>query len=159
MGRGKFKAKPTGRRNFSTLEELEAGRSARPRSFKQEQIVQNKQEDSDESGEESGDIVERRKGTIPFIEIENPNLVKPRSSKAKETNLEEPIELSRREREEIEKQRAHERYMKLQEQGKTEQSRKDLERLALVRRQRAEAAKKRVEEKAARELKKAGTQT
>ncbi|KAG6489984.1 hypothetical protein ZIOFF_051266 [Zingiber officinale] len=125
----------------------------------QEQIVQNKQEDSDESGEESGDIVERRKGTIPFIEIENPNLVKPRSSKAKETNLEEPIELSRREREEIEKQRAHERYMKLQEQGKTEQSRKDLERLALVRRQRAEAAKKRVEEKAARELKKAGTQT
>ncbi|KAJ0958324.1 putative 28kDa heat-and acid-stable phosphoprotein [Helianthus annuus] len=29
-------------------------------------------------------------------------------------------------REEIEKQRAHERYMKLQEQGKTEQARKDL---------------------------------
>lgn len=29
-------------------------------------------------------------------------------------------------REELEKQRAHERYLKLQEQGKTEQSRKDL---------------------------------
>lgn len=29
-------------------------------------------------------------------------------------------------REEIEKQRAHERYMRLQEQGKTEQARKDL---------------------------------
>jgi hypothetical protein len=29
-------------------------------------------------------------------------------------------------REEIEKQKAHERYMKLQEQGKTEQARKDL---------------------------------
>ncbi len=29
-------------------------------------------------------------------------------------------------REEIEKQRAHERYIKLQEQGKTEQSKKDL---------------------------------
>jgi hypothetical protein len=31
-----------------------------------------------------------------------------------------------RNREEIEKQRAHERYIKLQEQGKTEQSKKDL---------------------------------
>lgn len=29
-------------------------------------------------------------------------------------------------REEIEKQRAHERYMKLQEQGKTDQAKKDL---------------------------------
>lgn len=29
-------------------------------------------------------------------------------------------------REELEKQRAHERYMRLQEQGKTEQARKDL---------------------------------
>lgn len=29
-------------------------------------------------------------------------------------------------REEIERQKAHERYMKLQEQGKTEQARKDL---------------------------------
>ena len=29
-------------------------------------------------------------------------------------------------REELEKQKAHERYLKLQEQGKTEQSKKDL---------------------------------
>lgn len=29
-------------------------------------------------------------------------------------------------REEIEKQKAHERYMRLQEQGKTEQAKKDL---------------------------------
>nr|GMC83899.1 28 kDa heat- and acid-stable phosphoprotein-like [Ipomoea batatas]GMC88238.1 28 kDa heat- and acid-stable phosphoprotein-like [Ipomoea batatas] len=57
-------------------------------------------------------------------------------------------------REEIAKQKAHERYMKLQEQGKTEQSRKDLERLAQIRQQRAEAAKKREQEKAARERKK-----
>ena len=32
-------------------------------------------------------------------------------------------------REELERQRAHERYMKLQEQGKTEQARKDLGKL------------------------------
>ncbi|RRT37781.1 hypothetical protein B296_00053229, partial [Ensete ventricosum] len=52
--------------------------------------------------------------------------------------LEKATQLTRRERcvtaacrpllyrEEIEKQRAHERYMRLREQGKTEQSRKDL---------------------------------
>ncbi|XWS18460.1 hypothetical protein CRYUN_Cryun32bG0045400 [Craigia yunnanensis] len=40
-----------------------------------------------------------------------------------------------------EKQRAHERYMRLQEQGKTEQARKDLERLSLICQQREEAAK------------------
>ncbi|KAK6159150.1 hypothetical protein DH2020_006464 [Rehmannia glutinosa] len=49
---------------------------------------------------------------------------------------------------------AHERYMRLQEQGKTDQAKKDLERLALIRQQRAEAAKKREEEKAAKEQKK-----
>ncbi|MCH90219.1 28 kDa heat- and acid-stable phosphoprotein-like, partial [Trifolium medium] len=43
---------------------------------------------------------------------------------------------------EIEKQRAHECYMKLQAQGKTEQSRKDLDCLA---EEKAEAAKKREE--------------
>lgn len=78
---------------------------------------------------------------------------------------------------EIEKQKAHERYMKLQEQGKTDQAQKDLgniiesvpglcflsfimclthwlidifnlsERLALIRQKRADAAKKREEEK------------
>ncbi|BAF17956.1 Os05g0515900, partial [Oryza sativa Japonica Group] len=64
-------------------------------------------------------------------------------------------DLSRREREELEKQKSHERHMKLQEQGKTEQARKDLERLTLIRQQRAEAAKKREEEKAAKDERKA----
>ncbi|GAB2298629.1 hypothetical protein Dimus_032699 [Dionaea muscipula] len=39
-------------------------------------------------------------------------------------------------------------FMKLQERWKTEQARKDLERLKLIREQRAEVAKKREEEKA-----------
>ncbi|GMP72312.1 hypothetical protein CsSME_00030398 [Camellia sinensis var. sinensis] len=96
----------------------------------------------------------KRKGTQGVIEIENPNLVKPKNLKARDVDIEKTTELSRREREEIEKQKAHERYMRLQEQGKTEQAKKDLERLALIRQQRAEAAKKREEEKAAREQKK-----
>ncbi|KAJ7296930.1 hypothetical protein O6H91_16G054900 [Diphasiastrum complanatum] len=147
-GRGKFKGKPTGRRNFSTPEEIATGFSKKPRTFKREQ------EEEEESEEESNDESVKRKGTQGVIEIENPNLVKMKNVKAKDVDLDRPAELSRREREELEKQRANEHYMKLQEQGKTEQAKKDLERLALIRQQRLDAIKKRAEEKAAKAAKK-----
>uniref|UniRef100_A0ACD5VUU1 Uncharacterized protein n=1 Tax=Avena sativa TaxID=4498 RepID=A0ACD5VUU1_AVESA len=130
MGRGKFKGKPTGRRNFSTPEEIAAGTSGRPRSFKknvaeaeeeEEEIEESEEEESEDEGEEK-----KHKGTEGVIQIENPNLVKAKNIKAKEVDLSKTTELSRREREEIEKQKSHERYMKLQEQGKTDQAKKDL---------------------------------
>ncbi|KAL0542782.1 hypothetical protein IC582_017859 [Cucumis melo] len=162
MGRGKYKSKPTGRRQFSTPEDMLAGTSTRPRTFKQVEAEHKEEEESEEGSEqESGDESDdqgdkpRRKGTQGIIEIENPNLVKPKTLKARDIDIGKTTELSRREREEIEKQKAHERFMRLQEQGKTEQARKDLERLSLIRQQREEAAKKREEEKAAREQKKA----
>ncbi|XP_062221551.1 uncharacterized protein LOC133920923 [Phragmites australis] len=158
MGRGKFKGKPTGRRNFSTPEEIAAGTSGRPRTFKknvaEEEGEEEREESEEEESEDESDDKPKHKGTEGLIQIENPNLVKAKNIKAKEVDLGKTTELSRREREEIEKQKAHERYMKLQEQGKTEQSRKDLERLALIRQQRADAAKKREEEKAAKEQRK-----
>ena len=46
----------------------------------------------------------------------------------------------------IEQQRAVQRHWKLTEQGKTDESKVDLARLALVKQQREEAAKKRAEE-------------
>ncbi|KAL9267566.1 28 kDa heat- and acid-stable phosphoprotein-like protein [Drosera capensis] len=157
MVRGKFKAKPTGRRQFSTPEEISAGTSTRPRTFSRKEVEEQEEveevEEREEGSEEESD--QRRKGTEGVIEIQNPNLVKPKNLKAKDIDLEKTTELSRREREELERQKAHERYMKLQEQGKTEQARKDLERLKLIREQRAEAAKKREEEKAAKDQKKA----
>ncbi|XWS10049.1 hypothetical protein CRYUN_Cryun39dG0042500 [Craigia yunnanensis] len=154
MGRGKFKGKPTGHRHFSTPEELRNTLSLYLSLFYEEAEVEAEEEESEEEVEEDS---EKRKGTQGLIEIENPNLAKQKNVKAKDVDMEKTTELSRREREEIEKQKAHERYMKLQEQGKTEQSRKDLERLALIRQQRAEAAKKREEEKAARDQKKVET--
>lgn len=158
MGRGKFKNKPTGKRQFSTPEELLAGTSNRPRSFRQREAeyeVEETGEESEEgSEEESEGNLEKQKGTEGIIQIENPNLVKPKSLKAIDIDFGKTTELSRREREELDKQKAHERYMRLQEQGKTEQSKKDLERLTLIREQRAEAARKREEEKAAKEQKK-----
>ncbi|KAM3405381.1 hypothetical protein ACQJBY_008077 [Aegilops geniculata] len=157
MAKGKFKGKPTGQRTFSSKEELEAGTSAdRPKTFsKKKQEVSNRREESIE--EESDEEVEKtkHKGTAGLIEIDNPNLAKPKSIKAKDVDVDRTTDLSRREREELEKQRARAHYMRLQEEGKTEQARKDLDRLTLIRRQREEAAKKREEEKAAKEERKA----
>nr|XP_043626496.1 28 kDa heat- and acid-stable phosphoprotein [Erigeron canadensis] len=155
MGRGKFKGKPTGRRQFSTPEEMLAGTSSRPRTFKKEEAEPVEDIFEDESEESSEEESDRRKGTQGLIETDNPNIARPKTMKARDVDLEKTTELSRREREEIEKQRAHERFMKMQEQGKTDQAKKDLERLALIRQQRAEAAKKREEEKAAKDQKKA----
>ena len=64
-----------------------------------------------------------------------------------ELNTEAKPELSRREREEIEKQKAREHYQRLHAQGKTDEARADLARLAIIRQQREDAAKKREEDK------------
>lgn len=67
--------------------------------------------------------------------------------KVDQLGTEEKPTLSRREREELEKQRAREHYQKLHAQGKTEEARADLARLAIIRQQREEAARKREEER------------
>ncbi|XP_019450448.1 PREDICTED: 28 kDa heat- and acid-stable phosphoprotein-like isoform X2 [Lupinus angustifolius] len=157
MGRGKFKGKPTGHRNFSHPDDIASGIYTRPRTFKQEVAEEEIEKVSEE--EEVEEEPEKRKGTVGIIEIENPNLVKAKNMKAKDIDMERRTEPSRREREELEKQKAHERYMRLQEQGKTEQAKKDLERLALIRQQRVEASKKREAEKAAKEEKKKKLET
>lgn len=98
MGRGKFKGKPTGHRHFSTHEEMVAGTSARPRGFKREEAEEEEEVESEEESEEGEEESEKRKGTQGLIEIENPNLVKPKNVKAKNVDLEKTTELSRRER-------------------------------------------------------------
>ncbi|XP_029977367.1 pdgfa associated protein 1a [Sphaeramia orbicularis] len=117
-------------------------------------------ESSSESDEESSsdDDCEskKRSGVEGLIEIENPNRVSQKNKKVADVDVSAPRELSRREREEIEKQKSKERYMKLHLEGKTEQARADLARLAIIKKQREEAAKKREElrkEKEAEEAK------
>uniref|UniRef100_A0A667XHK3 Pdgfa associated protein 1a n=1 Tax=Myripristis murdjan TaxID=586833 RepID=A0A667XHK3_9TELE len=117
-----------------------------------------KESSSEDSEEESSSDEETKKksGVEGLIEIENPNRVAQKAKKVTEIDVSAPRELSRREREEIEKQKAKERYMKLHLEGKTEQARADLARLAIIRKQREEAAKKREElrkEKEAEEAK------
>lgn len=88
----------------------------------------------------------KAKGVSNLIEIENPNRVQKKTKKI--SNLDKELadnkpQLSRREREEIEKQRAQAHYQKLHAEGKTEQARADLARLAIIKQQREEAKKRR----------------
>lgn len=107
--------------------------------------------DSDESEDEEDDYQQKRKGVEGLIDIENPNRVAQTAKKVTQLDLDGPKELSRREREEIEKQKAKERYMKMHLAGKTEQAKADLARLAIIRKQREEAARKKEEERKAKD--------
>nr|ACG30657.1 heat- and acid-stable phosphoprotein [Zea mays] len=133
MAKGRFKHKPTGERSFSSPEDIAAGTSAgRPKTFAKhdEKDVYSRR---GEPEEESEDFMKpKHKGIEGLIEIENPNLVKTKNVKAKDIDIGKPTDMSRREREDLDKQKSHERHMKLQEQGKTEQARKDLEHAVLI---------------------------
>ncbi|KAF5353398.1 hypothetical protein D9756_008008 [Leucocoprinus leucothites] len=78
-------------------------------------------------------------------EDEDEDLINPNHVQKKLTisDLSNPRELSRREREQKEKKEAQERYWKLHLQGKTDQAKTDLARLAKIRAEREAAAAKR----------------
>lgn len=68
------------------------------------------------------------------------------SADTKGKGKQDASQLSRREREALQAQQAKERYEKMHAEGKTDQARADLERLALVKERReAEAARKKAE--------------
>lgn len=114
-------------------------------------------EDSNESGssddsEDDYDDANKKKGVRGLIEIENPNRqVRKAAEKVSKIDLNaagsSKPELSRREREELEKQRSQAHYQKLHAEGKTEQAQADLARLAIIKQHRAEAAARREAEK------------
>ncbi|KAK2165702.1 hypothetical protein LSH36_46g04001 [Paralvinella palmiformis] len=94
----------------------------------------------------------KAKGVSHLIETSNPNRVAVKQAK-KVNTLEAgaKVQLSRKEREELEKQQAKAHYQKMHMEGKTEEARADLARLALIRKQREEAQKKRDQEKRERD--------
>ncbi|XP_060945994.1 pdgfa associated protein 1b [Limanda limanda] len=125
--------------------EQEGVEGAAPTDVAEEKLPGSGSEDSDDD-----DSLRKRTGTEGLIEIDNPNRISQKSKKVSQIELDEPPQLSRREREEIEKQRAKERYMKLHLAGKTDQAKADLARLAIIRKQREDAAKKKDDEKKAK---------
>lgn len=112
----------------------------------------------DESGSDEDEDNHKKKGVQGLIEIENPNrAVRKTAEKVTKINLDDASgsskpELSRREREEVEKQRAQANYQKLHAEGKTDQARADLARLAIIKQHRAEAAARREAEKKGKPL-------
>ena len=85
----------------------------------------------------------KTKGVEGMIEISNPNRVQRKAKKASDLNVDAKVELSRKKREEIERQRKEAQYRKLHEAGKTDEARRDLARLAIIRKEREEAARRR----------------
>ncbi|XP_061567397.1 pdgfa associated protein 1b [Cololabis saira] len=168
MPKGGKKGGHKGRmRTYTSPEEIDA-------QMKEEKEKQHEQEGQDEgaaqkdtteeklpgSGSEESDDEDsqrRRAGVEGLIEIENPNRVAQKAKKVTQIELDEPRQLSRREREEIEKAKAKERYMKMHLAGKTDQAKADLARLAIIRKQRDDAAKKKEQEKKAKEAAAAAT--
>lgn len=148
-------------RHFTSFEELEEERKNKLKKQQErgddddESSEEEEEEASDDGSDESDsdeseDENKKAKGVSGLIEIENPNRVQKKSAeKVTKVNTAGPSkpELSRREREELEKQRAQAHYQKLHAEGKTDQARADLARLAIIKQHRAEAAARREAEK------------
>ncbi|XP_062859863.1 pdgfa associated protein 1a [Trichomycterus rosablanca] len=151
MPRGGKKGHKGRGKQFSNPEEIE--RQMRAQREKEENGGEERESSSESEEESSSDDEhsQKRNGVAGLIEIENPNRVSQKSKKAAEVDVDAPKELTRREREEIEKQKAKERYMKLHLEGKTDQARADLARLAIIKKQREDAARKREELKKEKE--------
>jgi len=166
MPRGKYVNHKGRSRHFTSFEELEEERKNKLKKQQQrgddESSEEEEEDDDEKSGsdesdsDESDDENKKAKGVSGLIEIENPNRVQKKSAeKVTKVNTAGPSkpELSRREREELEKQRAQANYQKLHAEGKTDQARADLARLAIIKQHRAEAAARREAEKKEKEEK------
>ncbi|XP_018349890.1 PREDICTED: 28 kDa heat- and acid-stable phosphoprotein-like [Trachymyrmex septentrionalis] len=179
MPRGKFVNHKGRNRHFTNPEELE---EQRRQEEKKQQWRKNKGQESSseeeddeetktsganrskssttdsnsESESESETEGGKAKGVENLIQVENPNRVQKKTKKLSQLNQSldtaKPAELSRREREQLEKQRAYVNYQKLHAAGKTDEARADLARLAIIKQQREEAAKRREEEKKQKEM-------
>ncbi|OTF77197.1 28 kDa heat- and acid-stable phosphoprotein-like protein [Euroglyphus maynei] len=127
------------RRHFSTPEEIQ--QQMNQLNVNSDDDIEEKNEPDGSSDNDSSDDDEQKivkpKGVSGLIEIENPNRNPRRAPPT------EQVQLTRREREEVEKQQAKERYQKLHAEGKTDQAKADLARLELIRKQREEANLKR----------------
>ncbi|KAG7210425.1 hypothetical protein KM043_011957 [Ampulex compressa] len=110
---------------------------------------------SESESESESETEGKAKGVENLIQVENPNRVQKKAKKLSQLNESldtSKTELSRREREQLEKQRAYANYQKLHAAGKTDEARADLARLAIIKQQREEAAKRREDEKKQKEL-------
>ncbi|XP_058462284.1 28 kDa heat- and acid-stable phosphoprotein-like [Malaya genurostris] len=159
MPRGKYVNHKGRNRHFTSPEELEAERKNEELKKKWRETHQESSEEEAGSEKESNDSEEEseeedNKGASSLIEIQNPNRVQKKAFvKAADVDEDDKPQLTRREREQIDKQKAHAAYMKRHAEGKTSQAKADLARLAIIKQHRAEAAARRDAEKKAKDAK------
>lgn len=150
-------------RHFTSAEELEEERKKNALKKQQQGSDSSSEEEAEEEGAKGSDSEEessedddtgKAKGVSGLIEIENPNRVQKKAAvKIGQVAALPKPELSRKEREEIEKQQAAARYQKMHAEGKTEEARADLARLAIIKQHRLEAAARREKDKKERDEK------
>lgn len=107
------------------------------------------------SAADDDEPVRKPKGAAGVIQTANPNDTKVKNIKIKDLgklgNAPNPeAGMTRREREELEAQRKREAYQKLHKEGKTDEYKKDMERLQAARARREEAQKQAKEDEEAR---------
>jgi len=177
MARGRSRGHKGGRKQFSSADQIKEDlakeeekrrwRAAHPDSSSEESEdegaaggkkktddgIEFESSSSEESSSEDEDG--KKKGVEGMIEVENPNRVRQKQKKVTQIDTSDKAsakpQLSRREREEIEKQKAKAHYQKMHAAGKTDEARADLARLAIIRKQREEAAAKRDSDAKAKE--------
>ncbi|GJJ71196.1 hypothetical protein EMPS_03546 [Entomortierella parvispora] len=157
MAGGKFK-KPQrgGGRTFSRrIEAVHTnGASAyRDREESEDSSAESSEASSSGSESESEEEVVTKKApaaAVPGVDIANPNRAAGNRI-MKASDLTTPIEMSRKEREAAEKEAAKQKYWKLHQEGKTDQAKADMARLAIIRQKREEAAAQRLAEAQARD--------
>ncbi|OQR81414.1 hypothetical protein THRCLA_11754 [Thraustotheca clavata] len=157
-------AKGGNRKFVTSLEEMQARNTVEE--LKQEKRRARRDEgNSDDEDEEGSDLevvfeeeskpepeqvrVAKPKGISSLINVQNPNLQNASNKvmKAKDmTASAEPQQLTRREREAIEKEAKAAAYMKRHLAGETAEAKKDLARLEEVRKRREDAARRKKEE-------------
>ncbi|CAG8790971.1 10354_t:CDS:2, partial [Dentiscutata erythropus] len=106
---------------------------------KPKEAKESKEIKSKNSGSSNDDEDDSDNSISEIIGSENPNRAKKDNLRASEISN-APREMTRREREAAEKEAARQRYWKLHLEGKTEQAKSDLARLAIIKKQREEAA-------------------
>ncbi|KAK3809346.1 MAG: 28 kDa heat and acid-stable phosphoprotein [Benniella sp.] len=102
-------------------------------------------ESESDSEEEAATKPKKKAAAEPVIDVSNPNRAALKKT-MKASDLTAPVEMSRKEREAAEKDAAAQKYWKLHQEGKTDQAKADMARLAVVRQRREEAAAKRLAE-------------
>ena len=179
MPRGKFVSHKGRNRHFTSPEELEEQRRQEEKKLQwrknkgtessseedeepkagaggdRSKKLSGSETDSESESDSESETEGKAKGVENLIQVENPNRVQKKAKKLSQLNQSidsAKPELSRREREQLEKQRAYANYQKLHAAGKTDEARADLARLAIIKQQREEAAKKREAEKKQKEL-------